>query len=254
MERGISYVEKLEKTYRNQIYEDFTMYQIPYERLLLQYDALPNETCYIIDCKKAEVEFLNPKKFTQITKIKPQENSLFVLYEQIAASHIPKLATFINSVLPFSFDPKFDFIPEKETIQSCYRSFDDRVFLKMNTPLFSNAGVMHYSLGKIIDVTGLIDGKNFSYRVDMSSKERSKRLISSVHGMLRIENYLSTRELEILILISKGMTSRQISLHLQISKNTVDNHRRNIIQKLEASSSVEAYRKAIDLGLITTIF
>ena len=53
---------------------------------------------------------------------------------------------------------------------------------------------------------------------------------------------LSNREREILQCIVDGKTSREIAELLQISKLTVDTHRKNIQHKLEVSNTVELIR------------
>lgn len=50
---------------------------------------------------------------------------------------------------------------------------------------------------------------------------------------------LTEREKEILRLISMGFNSQKIGKHLQISKNTVDTHRRNILKKTKLKSTFE---------------
>lgn len=61
---------------------------------------------------------------------------------------------------------------------------------------------------------------------------------------------LSPREKEVLILIDNGLTSREISLKLSISKNTVSRHRQEILLKLLAKNSTEACRRAKQLKII----
>lgn len=61
---------------------------------------------------------------------------------------------------------------------------------------------------------------------------------------------LSTREMEVLNCLSKGLTSSEIASHLFISENTVKTHVRHILNKLEAANRAEAVSKAIQLGLI----
>jgi DNA-binding CsgD family transcriptional regulator len=60
---------------------------------------------------------------------------------------------------------------------------------------------------------------------------------------------LSTREREILGLISKGLISKQIADKLFISVNTVNTHRQRIIEKLNVSNTAEAIQYASRLGL-----
>lgn len=61
---------------------------------------------------------------------------------------------------------------------------------------------------------------------------------------------LSQRETEILGLLSQGMQSREISDSLFISVNTVNNHRQNIIGKLNARNTGEALNYARTIGII----
>jgi DNA-binding NarL/FixJ family response regulator len=51
---------------------------------------------------------------------------------------------------------------------------------------------------------------------------------------------LTTRELEVLKLVAKGLNNRDIGQELFISENTVKNHVRNILEKLHLHSRVEA--------------
>jgi len=62
---------------------------------------------------------------------------------------------------------------------------------------------------------------------------------------------LSSREMEVLVCLSQGMTTAQISADLFISENTVKTHVRHILEKLEASNRAEAVSKAMQLGLIS---
>ncbi|WP_170245925.1 response regulator [Tenacibaculum adriaticum] len=57
---------------------------------------------------------------------------------------------------------------------------------------------------------------------------------------------LSNREKEILQLIAKGKTSKQISEELFIAKTTVDTHRKNMIRKLNLNGVNELMKYAID--------
>jgi len=60
---------------------------------------------------------------------------------------------------------------------------------------------------------------------------------------------LTPREIEILILIGKELTSEEISNKLFISKKTVDNHRQNILNKTGSRSTVGLVKFAIKTGL-----
>jgi DNA-binding CsgD family transcriptional regulator len=60
---------------------------------------------------------------------------------------------------------------------------------------------------------------------------------------------LSEREREVLKLIAQGNTSKKIADVLNISKLTVDTHRKRIQQKLEVSNMVELIKVAMTFDL-----
>lgn len=65
-----------------------------------------------------------------------------------------------------------------------------------------------------------------------------------------LEIPLTNRELEVLGLMKKGMLSKEIAGILEVSINTVNSHRQNILQKLKANNSIEAVNLAQRLGLL----
>ncbi|MFL6139061.1 MAG: response regulator [Frankiaceae bacterium] len=56
---------------------------------------------------------------------------------------------------------------------------------------------------------------------------------------------LTDREMEVLRLVAKGMNNRDIAKQLFISENTVKNHIRNILEKLQLHSRMEAVVYAV---------
>lgn len=61
---------------------------------------------------------------------------------------------------------------------------------------------------------------------------------------------LTHRELEVLQLMARGLTNRQIARRLEISEHTVKFHATAILGKLDARSRAEAVARAIGLGWI----
>jgi DNA-binding NarL/FixJ family response regulator len=61
---------------------------------------------------------------------------------------------------------------------------------------------------------------------------------------------LGNRELEVLSLVAKGMSNKQISNSLNISENTVAAHMANIFRKIGVESRTEAILSAMKMGLI----
>lgn len=62
---------------------------------------------------------------------------------------------------------------------------------------------------------------------------------------------LTTREMEVLRLLARGMRNKEIAARLFVSERTVNFHLANIYQKLNVSGRTEALSKALEQGLIT---
>lgn len=65
-----------------------------------------------------------------------------------------------------------------------------------------------------------------------------------------IDSILTGREIEIIILIALEYSGREISEKLFISTNTVETHRKNIMKKLKAKSSIGLVKFALKNKLI----
>lgn len=65
-----------------------------------------------------------------------------------------------------------------------------------------------------------------------------------------VRSALTQRELEILEMVVRGLTNKQIGNALQISENTARNHINSIIRKLDVSGRTEAATAAIQQGLV----
>jgi len=63
---------------------------------------------------------------------------------------------------------------------------------------------------------------------------------------------LTQREKEIIILLSQGLTHKEVGKKLAISHKTVSCHRANIKRKLQVKSLAQLVRWAIKLDLIST--
>ncbi|MGQ0520735.1 MAG: response regulator [Actinomycetota bacterium] len=61
---------------------------------------------------------------------------------------------------------------------------------------------------------------------------------------------LTNREIEVLRLVAKGMSNREIAEELYISENTVKNHVRNILEKLHLHNRMEAVIYAVKERLL----
>jgi DNA-binding NarL/FixJ family response regulator len=65
-----------------------------------------------------------------------------------------------------------------------------------------------------------------------------------------LESELTEREIEVLLLICKGLTNNEIADKLVLSKRTVDKHRENLLQKTQSKNTVNLVIYAIKSGFL----
>ena len=61
---------------------------------------------------------------------------------------------------------------------------------------------------------------------------------------------ITTREMEVLHCISEGMKAREIAKHLFLSPYTINDHRRNIMEKLDAKNTANMITISFCCGLL----
>ncbi len=64
---------------------------------------------------------------------------------------------------------------------------------------------------------------------------------------------LTTRQRDILGLVSMGHTNREIANMLQISVRTVEVHRFNLMRRLNVRNFAQLLRRALQLGLLSVL-
>jgi ATP/maltotriose-dependent transcriptional regulator MalT len=79
--------------------------------------------------------------------------------------------------------------------------------------------------------------------------------VASTHTVLSPQSAslvepLSQRELEVLHLISQGLSNREISERLFLALDTVKGHNQRIFSKLQVQRRTEAVSRARELGLV----
>lgn len=83
-----------------------------------------------------------------------------------------------------------------------------------------------------------------------AGKRYFPRHIAALLAERMMRTNLTARELEVLQMLARGLTNKQIGSALDISDNTVRNHVNSIIEKLEVSDRTEAATTAIHRGII----
>jgi len=82
------------------------------------------------------------------------------------------------------------------------------------------------------------------------SAEISEKMINFMSTQSVSKNVLSNKEMEVLGLISKGLTTKEIAAKLFVSSRTIETHRANILKKLEVKNTAELIKKAAKMNLI----
>ena len=120
------------------------------------------------------------------------------------------------------------------------------------------AGANGYLL-KEISVEEVADAIHAVFRGEsLISPSMASKLLSEVNVLVKRaddkQQYstptLTTREIEVLRLVARGMSNREIAEELYISENTVKNHVRNILEKLHLHNRMEAVMYAMKERLL----
>ena len=67
---------------------------------------------------------------------------------------------------------------------------------------------------------------------------------------VRTDVHITMRELEVLVLLSKGHTTKEIAKQLFVSTHTIESHKKNMIHKLDSRNTIDLVVKAIRLNII----
>lgn len=84
-----------------------------------------------------------------------------------------------------------------------------------------------------------------------SARAAGARTAEEEDALLR-SKFLTTRELEVLSLLTEGASSKEVARRLHVSQNTVRSHVQNILSKLGVHSRLEAAAFAVKYRLVKT--
>lgn len=200
---------------------------------------------YIYNSALSEMLGLHPKgSAEEIDSIWEEEIYKRIHPEDLAARHKLELTFF--------------YLLKKTPIEE-RTNFRTHSILRMSDPRGEYIPILHrtFYLCNQIDSTLWIALclYNFASNVESSPSFEGVILNSATGELIRGNHYsiadlISPREKEILHLIEQGLPSKQIATRLNISKNTVDRHRQNVMVKLRVGNSVEAIKVARELKLM----
>tara|TARA_B100000508_G_scaffold141026_1_gene145309 strand:- start:96119 stop:96757 length:639 start_codon:yes stop_codon:yes gene_type:complete len=146
-----------------------------------------------------------------------------------------------------SFDVTHDIVNTLPNVKVIALSSFDEISIakKMLSKGASAYLTKNSSKSELLDaIQAVMNGEQF---IDNLMKNK---FISSMFDKGESEPNLTNREIEVVKMISKGFTSKEIGEHFGISSRTVDTHRYNILKKLNLPNSAQLGIWAKDKGLV----
>jgi len=104
---------------------------------------------------------------------------------------------------------------------------------------------LYKAIGQVAD-----NKKYFSTEIVLSMAKPEYTELLSKKNQITASIPLSTRETEILKLIAQGLSNKEIGKKLYISYKTVDNHRTNIMKKLDVHNIAGIIRYAVQNNMV----
>lgn len=121
--------------------------------------------------------------------------------------------------------------------------------LLMQTTIYekNTKGRMLSSFSILSDLTGIINAEKveWKFRGHKKDEERFSKFIYEAYS-----NFFTNREMDLLKHLQDGNSSQQIAETLFISKNTVDTHRRNMLEKANSANTIELISFARRNGIL----
>jgi DNA-binding CsgD family transcriptional regulator len=111
-------------------------------------------------------------------------------------------------------------------------------------------------IGVIFDITHFKNDLSVVHTIEKSAMGRNgivnELVFKKVHPVYEMEIIprLSKREIEIIKHISRGLSSKQIADKMDLSINTISNHRKNMLAKVACKTSSELMSFSIKHGLV----
>ena len=209
----------------------------------------PNQAAYIYNCSTGRiVEFLLGKESPLGYSDFPYEY-LGELYEVISPNDSNEVIKYTWAAFKWAYSNQ-----EAELFQSSialnYRVRSSKgqfkKVIRQSCVCGMSNGLITHTMGVLTDVTYLNVSSKVSIQVFGPGWEYFDADIPEIGD---VRGILSPRECEILKLLARGMTSREIAECLSLSRHTVNTHRKNMINRVEAKNSIELINLGRDLGL-----
>lgn len=104
------------------------------------------------------------------------------------------------------------------------------------------------SSNEIVDIINHVIKKK-RYITSSQATQLADLMVDQTYGD-RTPNILTPREFQVLMLIASGVEYSDIAFKLNVSKNTISNHRNHILKKLQLKNNSDITRYAYQSGLL----
>ncbi|MEC4050475.1 LuxR C-terminal-related transcriptional regulator [Flavobacterium sp. SUN046] len=208
---------------------------------------------FVIDVISFSLEFIHENQ-TKVLGYPKDQISLEFLIEKIHPDDAPTFLNYGTEIAKFYASLPKDKVMKYKTRYDYRARRSDGSYIRilhqglpiqtddnggMIRKLIIHTDISHYKkdTNSTLSFIGL-DGEPSYLNVNVNKKYKATK------------NILSVREKQILIFFAEGKSRLEISNKLFISKFTLDNHRKNMLQKTESNSINELVSKAINEGWI----
>lgn len=243
MNSSFNTIREIQKSQNFKAFDDSTAQELDFTNFTI----LPNQFIYKVDCKEAEITETkgNTKHLFNI----PELTKIDQVYEMIRPDQVNRFIKETADNFDFvSKDPNRA-IPNRNlfsTIFSLRVKNTYQTFLRQTFSLRSDKnGVVTHTGGIYTALPNI--SKNDWHESKVFGEDA---VFYKNEHLSHFKNLLSLREIQILKLISEGYKTKAIGEMLFISDYTVDTHRKNMIQKLEAINTPHLVALAKDMRLI----
>ena len=215
-----------------------------------------NHSTYIMDFREKEFLFVSSNKLflSGYNKKEVLEKGFLFFLDVIPKQDLTKVLHFLKCGSEFyhnlAIEKRFDYILEFEfELLDITKLKRKRVCQKMTPLHIDNDGsiclvlcVLFLSVSKNNNNTAIIRHRDLPEQYRLSQNENHWKKIS-------IEE-LNFKEIQVLQLTAQGFTNKTIAEKLALNINTIKYHKKNICQKLNANTCVEALSIAAHFGYL----
>lgn len=220
---------------------------------LLNFFQVGDYFYFIFNLNKLDFDLVSPEaekllgyQISEITTpffmeiIHPEDRPWFLTFENKTAEFLTSLP--VEKLMKYK--ARYDFRMKKKNGEYI------RILHQVVVIQHDEKGGIIRTLGVHTDISHLkMEGKPLMSYIGLDG-EPSYLNVDVTNPFAKSEEILSKREKEILVLLIDGKTSKEISGLLYISTQTVETHRKNMLQKSQMHSTVELVSKAIKQGWV----